>query len=696
MDQDVFHLHAHVANDARARSNRILEPLRIPGKRMPSWPWLVDSLRFGSRMTVSSSSSAPGRWRRRARWLAAAVLVLVLLAGGGRVGTWALQARAVQDRVVVELRDGGAALQRGKTAVAAATPANLAPLQTASAAFSAARQHFLAAERLATGDPSLSGLALVPALGYWYVSPRLQTVIALARTGVALADTGGDTVALDDDLLTPGRTGLGAGERMIAFLRGSGPRLAAIRDHVDRALGAARQVRLDLVPEPERTLFAKSIAQLGPALGGLDAFARLAAPLLAILGANGPRTYLFEQVDPAELRGGGGFIGSYSLLTVDHGAISLSHASDVYLIDHPYPDPGSPRFVAPPGPLRQFADHGWVFGDANFSPDFATAAREGETLLRNETGLTVDGVISIDPWAVAALLGVTGPIAVPEYHDTVSAAAFPEDVFQRLETISGNLVTKKDFFPAVAAKVIDRITTLPGTEWARLVGALNAAVTQRHLQVYFNDADAEAQMVAIGWAGPAIAQKPAANETVMEVESNFAGDKANHFLARSYALDLTVDGSKLRHRLTVTWQNSTPDGYEGGRDYTVYLRMYLPPGAADTATSGLQPDRLALDERPANAWLVDGWAQVKTGQTGQASVSWTTPLGDPAAGAHSLYWQKQAGTLTDQVRVTVHDGPRVTSAAGDLGQDRLVVLDGSGVQIRPGTSGAATVPFLGA
>ncbi len=149
-------------------------------------------------------------------------------------------------------------------------------------------------------------------------------------------------------------------------------------------------------------------------MAGIEEFQRLSPVLLEILGANGPRSYLIEQVDPAELRGGGGFIGSYSTLSADHGVLKVGKSGDTGLIDAPYPLRGNKKYVAPPNVSLQFAQHGLVFGDSNFSSDFPAAAQSGQALFLNETGVSVDGVISIDPMAVAELLKVTGPIAIPE------------------------------------------------------------------------------------------------------------------------------------------------------------------------------------------------------------------------------------------------------------------------------------------
>ena len=474
--------------------------------------------------------------------------------------------------------------------------------------------------------------------------------------------------------------------------------MSKIQADLGRAAAAAALVNTALLPAAQRKTLAKTKDQIQSGLAGIAEFQRLSPVLLEILGANGARTYLIEQVDPAELRGGGGFIGSYSLLSADHGVLKLGKSGDVGTIDYPFPLPGNKKYVAPPKSSLQFTQHGWVFGDSNFSSDFPTSARAGEQLFLNETGTKVDGVISIDPTAVASLLTVTGPIAIPEYNTTAQSSTFAEEVFQRQEKLSNIVPGKKNFFPAVADRLIDKISNLPTESWPSLLNILNGSVQARHLQVYFNNETVETEMGKINWAGSTMAPTPE-REALLEVESNFSGNKSNHFLERSFDLNLVNEGGKLRHHLVINLKNSTPDGYLGGRQYTGYLRFYYPASATDAVAQNLTRDRYASDETPTGAKLVDGWLNIEVGlKTGygttQVVIDYTTDLGDPAR-AHEIYWQKQAGTLTDKVHVSYQSGGKTFNADTDLSQDRILSLTAEGLVVKPGNVPTAHLPILG-
>src|SRR5438270_244485 len=356
--------------------------------------------------------------------------------------------------------------------------------------------------------------------------------------------------------------------------------------------------------------------------------------------------------------------------------MKIQTTADVATIEWPpYVMPGMKTPIKPPNPLQEFADHPWVFGDSNFDPNFPGTARDGELTFFNQTGKRVDGVISLDPWAIALLLTATGPLRLPEYSATVDGATFPEDVFQREQAHPNDpefARTRKQFLAAVAKNLIERLTALPADQWTKVIDAMNTAVTQKHLQVYFNDATAQSGMANFGWAGQLIGAS-SQQEFLMEVESNFGATKANHFMQRRYDLRLVAEGATLKHNLTVTLKNSTPTGYVNGRYYRVYVRVYVPANATGLSAQNLFRDRLPTQEQQKGLALMDGWWQVNVDPrlgygTSTFIFSWNTPLSGDTG--HSIYWQKQSGTLSDAITVSYTAGGHTTTAQPDLTQDR--------------------------
>jgi len=632
--------------------------------------------------------------------VAALIIAMVLVAGG--VGVYAAMSHAghVQTMVVNDLQKGADELQLAKAAVVKANSKDggVTELKQADSHFQAARVDFRHVLDQVNSDLVLRGAQIAPGVGQSYIEPRLSSVAAIARMGVDLCDAGLKSTQIVAAFLDQSN-GSKSGARILAAMSLAVSQAPAIKAALEGAKAEADKVDVSLLPSGQRASFAKAKSDIGKGLKDMTQFQQLAPALVELLGGNGKRTYLVEQPDPAELRAGGGFIGSYSVITVDKGDVTLGKAGNTNNIDAPYPRPGQPKYVRPPGPLFQFASwHGYIFGDSNFLPDFPQSAVVGEKLFEQETGTKVDGVISIDPWAVAGMLSITGPIAVPEWHTTVDANTFVEQVFQQLEKVTNLSSNRKEFLSAVAGKLIARITTLHSSDWPKLIAVLNGLVTERHLQVYVNSGAAQTMVDSIGWSG-AVAKPTASQETLLEVESNFGADKVNHWLSRSYHLVLTVQNGKLHHSLSVNYVNPSPPGYQGGQSYRCYLRLYFSGTASGARSIGPVPNKAPTDEPHPGFGLLDGWFSMH-GKTsagaGTATMRFEWDTTWDGTSARQIYWQKQPGTLADRIKITFINGGKTYSASTDIGQDRVLVLSATGIVVKAGSAGLAQLPLIGA
>jgi len=140
-----------------------------------------------------------------------------------------------------------------------------------------------------------------------------------------------------------------------------------------------------------------------------------AIPLVPnMLGAQRPQYYFLAFVSPSESRGLDGIVAAYGELTAANGHISLTVSGPVETLDGALPKAGGSLtglsdFLARYG---QF-DPGKYFQDATFSPDFPTVAKVISQLYPQAGGDHIDGVLMVDPYGLARLLSITGPIKVP-------------------------------------------------------------------------------------------------------------------------------------------------------------------------------------------------------------------------------------------------------------------------------------------
>ena len=128
-----------------------------------------------------------------------------------------------------------------------------------------------------------------------------------------------------------------------------------------------------------------------------------------MLGADGPRDYLLLVQNNAEVRATGGIPGSVILLRAEAGAVTIVDTRSGGSL-------GS--LPAPVVPLTDAESN--LFGpdlaadmrDVTFTPDFPRSAEIARSIWAQQVGGEVDGVVSVDPGALALVLAHTGPVPV--------------------------------------------------------------------------------------------------------------------------------------------------------------------------------------------------------------------------------------------------------------------------------------------
>ena len=453
-----------------------------------------------------------------------------------------------------------------------------------------------------------------------------------------------------------------------------------------------------------RTTVAKTVA-------AVDEFDRLSPVLTGILGGKGRRIYLVEQVNPAELRSGGGFIGTVSLVQFDAGNFKLLFSGDVAEFDHYrsrdgtpgyVPPPKGPDYVAPPNPFTGwYGGQSWYFADSNFFPDFASNASWGSFFAKRLQGVQLDGVISLDYYAVAAMLDVTGPIALPKFGLTLDS----KNLVQRLIDFDINIdPQRKPIISEAAKELLTKVSTLPADRWPSLIQVLADAARARHFQVNFENPTEESQVSKLGM--PATLNPEKATDFIYETEDNVGGTKGNAFLSRRFTLALSRVGGNLHHTMTVDFNYQPPAVHGHLLDhYYAYVRFYakepvmkLNLKKTSSEYTALIPAPYPDTGAPTGYKVSDGWIFIDTGpgHSGhmQLTFEYDTPWTTDKTGNHLLVWEKQPGTNQDSAVVSWTNGPATYSIKTTLDQDRAISVGPNGITIAPATP-SRTLPSLG-
>lgn len=522
----------------------------------------------------SSDAEVGARPRRRRLWLRAlgAAALLVVLAGAWLAfrGWQVWSALAPVEPALSGLQSNLSQVDRQALTEA-----------TAGLPDATARAH------AATSDPVWRAAEHLPWLG---VQLRAVSAVTDAIRTVAV-----DVVPVLDDV---------AGTLDPKTLAPSGGRvdvqaLAAAAPGVHRAATAAVQARdrVDAVDAgplvsqlSDRVVRAqKAMDELAGLLGTADHILGLAP---AMLGADGPRQYLLLVVNPAELRGLGGIVGSVAVLDVDDGAITLGD----YASSRSFGSFDAAVLPLSDAELSLYGDRlGRYLQDVTMAPDLPRAAEIAAAMWKARTGDEVDGVVTIDPVALGYLLRAVGGVTVGDVTLNADNAArtLLLDAYLRFPDADAS-----DAFFGTAATAVFRALVGGDADPRALLDGVRQAVDDRRLGLWSAHPDEQA---VIGSSGVGLAFGPDADP---ESAGIFLDDgtkaKIDYFLGVTTSTQLSCDQAPAVATVTVDLASNTPDNLAelpqyvtGKRDGTsqTNLTIYSPVGGR---VLGVEADGVAL------------------------------------------------------------------------------------------------------
>ncbi|GGM85899.1 DUF4012 domain-containing protein [Dactylosporangium sucinum] len=403
--------------------------------------------------------------------------------------------------------------------------------------------------------------------------------------------------ALADRVLPPmldAADGLSATARQepsgLSRIREAAPRIAA-------AVNVARDARARLGAVDQDGLDPRVRAAVRQVIAGLDrvapllpAAARAASLLPALLGVDGPRTYLVLFQNLAEVRATGGMPGAFVVLRADHGAIGIVEQGTAAATLGTFPAPVLPL---DPDQEELHTDRlGRFPADVNLTPDFPTAAALAREMYRVRSGVSVDGVFATDPVALSYLLRATGPVPVPSGPALTAENAVRQLLSQVYLTIGAE--TDQDaYFAGAARAVFDRLVTRTPVG-ADLYQALSRAAGERRLLAWSARPEEQEAIAGAVFAGTLPADD-GDRPTVGVFLNDGTGAKLGYYLTRSVELSVgpcLEDGSR-QLGLVVTLGSNAPRaglprsvlglGLAGAYTVRTNVMVYAPTGGTPVA-----------------------------------------------------------------------------------------------------------------
>lgn len=528
------------------KKSRFIPALVQPAAKRQSWPWL---------------------WRLRVALNFALVALLFIVPIRGYL--FYQQAKEVKGKVLGAAEEALTGFSQGLESVTVSDWPN------AVLSFNQSAASFTQAQKTVAGF-NQSILAFLEALPVASQQVKQgQDLLAagelFSRAAVTLTQAAGQLN------VTPGLTGPAAEP----FL--------AINNALDQSIVDLKQAFLklaavspSLIPEGERDKFILIQNSLPALLKNLDNLKSLIDLSLKFLGYEEPQRYLFVFQNQNELRGTGGFMGSYALVDLKNGKIA-----NLEVPGGGFYDLKGNFFekVIGPTPLHLLGTP-WMIWDANWWPDFPTSMKKLLWFYEKSGGPSVDGVVAFNAQVLSELLKLTGNITLAEYDQVFT----PETVVLALQHETEFEYDKdknqpKEVIGDLMKVLIERLMKIPANELLPLILTLNGNLERKDIQLYFTDDDLQNEAQSFGWTGH-LAE--AAKDYLLVTRANVAGGKTDGVIKQEikhYAY-VQPDGSMVdTAAVTLTHQGNLNDIFEKVLNKS-YVRVYVPLGSVLLEASG--------------------------------------------------------------------------------------------------------------
>jgi uncharacterized protein DUF4012 len=541
----------------------------------------------------------------------------------------------------------------------------------AAADFESARQAFLRAQ----GEPGNVLLRVEGALPFVGRTP--DALVSLSRIGAQVAEGGAD-VARGVERLPHGLSSLGLvdGRIQLDSLRSLAPYVRRARASLDSAARVTTRLPNSWVigrVAEARDLVRERLARALPLVRSADA---LLSSLPRFAGQGRAARYFVAAQNSSELRGTGGLLGNYAILTIREGHISIGRFKDISDL------PDLPAAKAP-SPSKDFDDLYGPFGgggfwpNINMTPDAPTAATLIEQMYQRVADQRLDGTIFFDLQGLTDLLRATGPVQSKRLGYTFTA----QNVVKYVATAAYlRAPVPRPFSEGprlVAETVWNRF--LSGTDSEKALRALVTAAAKGHLVLHGVDPQVQAAFRLAGVAGDFGGGD---TDFFGVAHSNAAANKVDFYLRQelSYQVRLQPNG-RAEAVASTTIINRAPvgarPGYVFGPSSKVIINgRHLEPGEDRTWTQFYcaqgcrlaralveREDTILESHRELGLPVYAGFFEVKPSRSRKVDLSLQLPSaweGDRTVGSYRLRVQAQPSLATaGTVTIRAPDGMRI-------------------------------------
>ncbi|TAK22418.1 MAG: DUF4012 domain-containing protein [Chloroflexota bacterium] len=324
--------------------------------------------------------------------------------------------------------------------------------------------------------------------------------------------------------------------------------------------------------------------------------------------------------------------------------------------------------VRAPEPLEKYAGFGaWQMRDANWSPDFPTAAEQLDWFWRRDQDESIDAVVAVNEEGVFAILDAIGPITIEDSGEIIDAANARARILEQLYPIGPDgrpfhdTTAKPRTLGPIANAIRQRLARPTPSEIVRLARLMPRLIEEKTVQIWFRDIRLQTAAAAWGVDG-ALSRGP--GDFLAVIDTSVSYTKIGRYLRSSidYQASVDVAARAILSTVTITYENGY-DGVEARKYYppfylsrifdfrrdafvdsegtwATWLRVFVPLGAVLHGVSGLDDGSDSTTD--ADRTVFGGYARIGPGETRRIRFEYVVENTSPS-GTYVLRVHRQGG-----------------------------------------------------
>lgn len=366
-----------------------------------------------------------------------------------------------------------------------------------------------------------------------------------------------------------------------------------------------------------------------------------------LLGESAKKTYLVLLQDNLELSPSGGLIASYALVTFDKGRMVNLEVAASDLAEKQLKGQ-----IDPPKPLGQYAQlENWNLSYSGWSADFPTSAARASWFIEKELEQKIDGVIAYDLEFVQSVLS--------EGHELELEGG---EIVNAQNVYSGAGTAGREYYVNLNRKFLHLLANFK--DFGKVdFNNISRSVKEKHLAFWTTNSRANSVLAKYSWDGGVksvscdSAQKfgNCSTDYLQVIDANLGKNKTSQFIEKSYALEVDIQENTLSHRMTITLENKSTEGYKS------YLRLYTPGSTKLNLAALIDPEDGAQENVSPEEGSDKGkrtfgkLIEIPSRKKRQFVYLWEVPRAKSGEEGELVFlWQKQMGTRNEPLVLRIN------------------------------------------